>query len=321
MKDRVWITWEIQRRNRTLSASFNAKLYEFNINAPALLRYPIAIGKTIAVLAKDNPQIIFVQNPSLILTSLSILISHVLQKVLIIDMHNAGLRPLEGRYRVLNWVADRLCSWATLVIVSNNELERYVVRLGGRAISIPDPIPHIITPREMPRLQGAFNVLFICSWAEDEPYLEVLRAAESVEEGTYIYISGNSKGREQLYGKKLSKNIVLTGYVSEEQFSALLFACDCIMVLTRRENCLLCGAYEGVAAEKPLIISNTLALKKHFSKGCVYINNCAEDILGAIEQVKRNYGALIKEVAALKTQHDREFVDHMEIAEKVICNL
>jgi glycosyltransferase involved in cell wall biosynthesis len=321
MTDRIWITWEIQRRNRTLSARFNAKLYEFEIQAPALLRYPIAISKTIGVLINEKPHIIFVQNPSLILASLSLFISQVFTKALVIDTHNAGLFPIEGQYRLLNWLASKITSWGDLSIVSNNELEKFVVSQGGKAISIPDPVPDINAPESKPVLKGEFNLLFICSWAKDEPYEEVLRAAECVDKGTYIYVTGNSKGREKLYGQELPENVVITGYVSEEEFAALLYACDSIMVLTRRENCLLCGAYEGVAAGKPLIVTNTLALKTHFNKGCVFTKNNAEGILEAIDNVKQNYQTLTNEIASLKSQLDREFKRIMKKAEELISIL
>lgn len=321
MTDRIWITWEIQRRNRTLSSCFNAKLFEFDVHAPALLRYPISIGKTIGALVNDKPYIIFVQNPSLVLAALSIFISHIFKKVLIIDTHNAGLFPLEGRYRPLNWIASKITSWGDLSIVSNNELEKYVISQGGKVISIPDPVPDIIAPESKPILKGEFNLLFICSWAKDEPYQEVLRAAECVDKGTYIYVTGNSKGREMLYGQELPENVVITGHVSEEDFAALLYACDSIMVLTRRENCLLCGAYEGVAAGKPLILTNTLALKTHFSKGCVFTINNAGEILKAIDNVKQNHQTLTNEIASLKSQLDSEFKHVMKKAEELISIL
>jgi len=321
MADRIWITWEIQRRNRTLSACFNAKLYELDVHACSLFRYPIAISKTIGVLANEKPNIIFVQNPSLVLASLSVLIAYMFKKVLIIDTHNAGLFPLEGQYRLLNWIASKITSCGDLSIVSNHELEKYVVDQGGKAIAIPDPIPKIIAHESKPKLKGETNILFVCSWAKDEPYLEVLRAAESVDNGTYIYVTGNSKGREKLYGDELPESVVMTGYVSEKEYTDLLYACDVVMVLTRRENCLLCGAYEGVAAGKPLIISNTLALKQHFNKGCVFVKNNPGEILEAIDTVKQNYLALTKEIESLRLQHDRNYLEIMKEAEELIADI
>jgi hypothetical protein len=44
---------------------------------------------------------------------------------------------------------------------------------------------------------------------------------------------------------------------------------DATIVLSERENCLLCGAYETVASEKPMILSNKEALRNYFDKGAI----------------------------------------------------
>ena len=312
MKERVWITWEKQRRNKTLSAKLDAQLYEFDIRLPFFLRYPVSIGKTISVLLKERPQIIFCQNPSLVLAALALVLSRILNTTLIIDAHNAGLFPLEGRHTILNWMAARICKWTYLTIVSNSELVKHVSALGGRAISIPDPIPDIEAPDTLPQQKGTFNILFICSWSDDEPFREVINAAKHLENDTYIYITGNSKVFEKEYSEKLPVNVILTGYISDDTFAGMLYACDIVMVLTYRENCLLCGAYEGEAVGKPLILSNTNTLKDYFRKGSIYTENDAISIRNAIHLAKQKRPVLEIEIAELRKDHDSEFTELMD---------
>ena len=45
------------------------------------------------------------------------------------------------------------------------------------------------------------------------------------------------------------------------------------MDLTTRENCLVCGAYEAMAAKKPVVLSDTTALREYFHKGAVFSGN------------------------------------------------
>lgn len=307
MSDRIWITWETQRRNRTLSALVNAPLYEFDLRLPAWRRYPLAAWKTLAVLLREKPRTIFAQNPSIVLACLVIVYANLTGKKVVIDAHNAGLFPAEGKYRLLNWLASKLFRWTTITIVSNGELARHVEQLHGRAIAIPDPIPDIERPAQMEPLQGAFNILFICSWAEDEPYLEVLRAAEHLDDDVRIYITGNSRGKERQLGASLPDNVVLTGFIAEQQFNALLFMCDAVMVLTTRDNCLLCGAYEGVAAGKPLLLSNTRALRNYFSKGAVYVENTADSIAEGIRTAREKLAAATRDVSDLKNLRRNEY--------------
>ncbi len=187
--------------------------------------------------------------------------------------------------------------------------------------AIPDPIPDLVRPAEVAPLNGAFNVLFICSWAEDEPYLEVLRAAAALDSDIFIYITGNSRGKEQQLGTTLPANVVLTGYLHEQEFNALLFRCDVAMVLTTRDNCLLCGAYEGVAAGKPLLLSDTRALRNYFSKGAVYIENTADLIARGIEDSRSRHASIRQEVAELKNMRNSEYKLLLENLEQQLARL
>jgi hypothetical protein len=72
--------------------------------------------------------------------------------------------------------------------------------------------------------------------------------------------------------------VILTGYLSEEEFDRYLLSCDVVLDLTTRDNCMVCGAYEGVAAEKPLLLSDNEATAAYFTDGVELTNNSAVDI-------------------------------------------
>src|SRR5262245_25632217 len=93
---RIWITWETQRRNRTLSEKVDAELYEIDIHAHRLLRYPLSLIKTLAILLRRRPRLLFVQNPSLVLALFAVIYGRVFCKLVVVDAHNAGLFPAEG---------------------------------------------------------------------------------------------------------------------------------------------------------------------------------------------------------------------------------
>ena len=69
MPERLWITWEVQRRNRSMSKVLGAELYELVLVAPFWWRYPVLVIKTINLIWRTRPQIIFSQNPSLVLAA------------------------------------------------------------------------------------------------------------------------------------------------------------------------------------------------------------------------------------------------------------
>ena len=72
--------------------------------------------------------------------------------------------------------------------------------------------------------------------------------------------------------------MIFTGFVPEDEYLALLQGADAIIDLTTREDCLVCGGYEGVAVERPLILSDTAAIRSYFSDGVRYTDNSADDL-------------------------------------------
>ena len=297
---RVWITWETQRRNRTLSRKVGAELFEIDMNVHRLLRYPLSLLKTVAVLLRTRPKLLFVQNPSLILAFFAVFYGRCFRLRVIVDAHNAGLFPLEGRNPWLNKIAARILRLATITIVSNEGLTAYVRSHGGTPFVLPDPIPDFEAPAEESQLRGKFNVLFVCSWAADEPFREVVRAAQLLDEDVFIHMTGSRQKAERRLGADLPRNVVLTGYLSETEYTRMLHSCDVVIVLTTRDDCLVCGGYESVAAEKPLILSDTAVLREFFSRGALYTNNTAEDIASKIEKAIQVKDTLRSDIVALK---------------------
>lgn len=88
---------------------------------------------------------------------------------------------------------------------------------------------------------------------------------------------------------------------------SLLSSCDPVMDLTLMEDCLVCGAYEAVSVGKPLILSDTSALRRHFRKGAVYTLNMAGAIAEAINQVIVYRDRLVREVNSLKDELEPEW--------------
>ena len=193
MKTRVWITWEDQRRNRSISRALEAKLIELkkidSIKNP-IIKYGTGICKTLIVLLKEKPDLVFGQNPSLILSLFLIIIKRFLGFKVIIDAHNAGLFPLEGRSRILLELSRIIQQYASLTIVTNVALKAHVERNGGKAFILPDPIPEFPKTKRF-TLPNPFNLLFICSFAEDEPYEIVFKAAKKLDPSIHIYVTGN----------------------------------------------------------------------------------------------------------------------------------
>lgn len=277
----LWITWEVQRRNRSMANALNASYFEFTTSKKGVLRYAELTLKTIKLLYNEKPDVVFAQNPSIVLAFLVVTFKRIFGYVSVVDEHNAGLFPLEGRSIFLKNIARWIVSNSDIVVVTNEPLANMCLGWGGCPVVVPDPLPSFDTKKHYTRIGNKLTLLFICSWAEDEPFYELLEAASMLDSEKYeIRITGRPpNGIED----KCPESVTLLGFVSDEGFISELFGSDAVVVLTNRENCLNCGAYEAVSAGKPGILSNTLSLRNYFHKGFLFTDNSPKDIRRNIE--------------------------------------
>ncbi|MEZ4600294.1 MAG: hypothetical protein R2940_10960 [Syntrophotaleaceae bacterium] len=316
---KIWITWERQRRNRELSKALNVELfelYEIDNIKNYFLKYYTGIYKTIKILLKEKPQIVFCQNPSLVLAFFMTMTKKIFKTRVCVDAHNAGLFPAEGKSRFLLLLARIVQKCADITIVTNKNLQVFVEKNGGRGVVLPDRIPTFFNTRTL-QLKGRLNLLFICTFSSDEPYQAVFDAAAELPEDFIIYVTGNYR-KKHIEPKNLPPNVILTGFVPEKEFLDLLNSVDATIDLTTRENCLVCGAYETVAVEKILIISDTAALREYFQRGAVYVDNTASGIRRGIEIVNSKRKILQKEVVELKSFLNADWDNKRAVLETTI---
>ncbi len=315
---RIWITWETQRRNQSLSSALGAELHELDFSGlPSFLRYIKCSMCTLRILYREKPETLFVQNPSLILATLAIAISKVSKINVVIDAHNGGIQPLNGKSNFLNGWAKFILKNSPTTIVTNEAIRQEIRRhtMDTEIFVLPDPIPTIHTPTRKTPLKGKFNILFICTWATDEPYLNVIEAAKLIDKDTYIYITGNYKKNQELDFSQLPANVVLTGFIPTKEFDHLLYSVDVTMDLTTREDCLVCGAYEAISVEKPLILSKSQALQSYFP-GMVYTDNEIHDIAQCIRVILADLHRYNREAKKLKKELIRAWDEKINALEE-----
>ncbi len=301
MASRIWLTWEVQRRNRTLSKKLDATLYELISKKRGLARYAELIVKSYQVLINEKPRLLFVQNPSLVLALWAVLNRPFFSYRLIVDAHNAGLYPAEGRSVLLNFIASFVIRFADITLVTNAPLALVVINKKGRPFVLPDPLPDLLPkPAHKHRAKTKAALTYVCTWANDEPTPELIEAARELGDVLTLYITGRPPSWVKTLN--LPANIVLTGFLSEADYLDLLQSSDALIVLTTRENCLNCGAYEGVALEKPMILSDTEVIRNYFNKGIVYSKANKIALVDAIRTLLTTGANAQKQVGELKAE-------------------
>ncbi|MBI4720431.1 MAG: hypothetical protein HY770_04255 [Chitinivibrionia bacterium] len=304
-RNAIWIAWEHHRRSVTIAAALGIPLIAPRARERSRLkRYAAGISNTFGALVRCRPAVVFCQNPSILLALLMVKLSFILRFKTIVDSHNNGVLPREGRSKTLALLAKFIHRYAHVTIVHNEALAPVVERNGGRPFVLPDKVPDI--PAAAVRLRGPKNLLLITSWAADEPYEEALEAARLLGGAATVYAVGNYRKR-RIDPSAAPANVVLTGYISDEEYFGLLRSVDAVVDLTKRDNCLLCGAYEGVGAGKPLVLSDTKTLRGYFDGGAVFTSNTAEDIARAMREVLEKKDSLSREIEALKARRGEEW--------------
>ena len=284
MSERVWISWETQRRSIELAKKFGCKLFIFDWDD--ILRYPIALIGTLFILVRKRPKLLFVQNPSMFLSALACIYGMLTSAFVIVDRHTTFRlnKPHSGSFNI--WLFMRLhyftLKWADLTIVTNDFLADLVRKAEGRAFVLPDSLPEI-KPCKKVELAKSRNLLMISSFGLDEPIYEVIEAIAGFEnEDVCLYISGNYKKLDAKLPEKSPENVKFTGFLPDQDFIDLLFSVDAAMALTKSDYCMLCGCYEAISAEKPLITSKKKVLTDYFTNA-IFVDSTVDDLRGGIQ--------------------------------------
>jgi len=242
-------------------------------------RYASCIRRTFSIIRQENPKVIICQNPSLVLTLFLLAMRKLMGFRLAVDAHFGGIESYTGS-SALQHVLDFCNRSANLVIVTNQDHAEHVRRIGGQAFVCADPLPDLSAYMghgiEIPR-----KVFFICSFDIDEPYHEVFRAAEMLYEmGFRFAVSGNYV--KAGVAPERFPLVRFLGFVPEHEFYAHLDTSEVVIDLTEHDNCLVCGAYEAIAAEKPLVLSKKRALEDRFRDSAIFTENEALAIAEAV---------------------------------------
>ncbi|RWX48616.1 hypothetical protein VU01_10395 [Candidatus Electrothrix marina] len=296
----VWLAWERHRRTLELCRYLGITPIVFESSLPRLLKHPFFVASTLLYLLYKRPQILIVQNPSIILTLLGCILHRVLGFYYVVDAHHAGIIPNFSVGEKFPWVYRFWQKEADLTIVTNRFVAEIVDNNNGRTFILPDKLPEYKTDCGQFDVEGKINILCVSSFDTDEPYREIFEAAKELPEDYIIYMTGDYRKIDSTLYKKSPMNIRLTGFLSETDYYDLLNSVDLVMDLTNMENCLVCGAYEAVSQKKPLILSDTLILKEYFKKGAIFTQNYSKDIQQAIFMAIKNIEMLKHEV---KTEH------------------
>ena len=282
----IWVSWQSHRRTDGLSKFFGISLFIIKTKQTGLFRYILLSYRTLKLLANERPEVLIVQNPSLILTVLACILRPIFRYQLIVDAHNEGVVPYVnsgGHFVALTRLCHRL---ADVTIVTNEELARVVEGNGGKAVVLPDSIPQPpeqINPSGANEKGGPLRITIISTYAKDEPIAEIFRALHEVKHEYRAWITGDDRKCPDALRRLAPKTISFTGFLDELDYWQLLADSDLIIDLTLMENCLVCGLYEAMSLGVPIMLTDDVSARRLVPKGTVFTKADKDSIKNALD--------------------------------------
>jgi glycosyltransferase involved in cell wall biosynthesis len=272
------LAWFYHRRFESLTPPLGIPRVVLSTRARKPFREILLSFRTLRLLLNVRPKVVLVQNPSLVCTLLIALLRPLFGYQIVVDAHGDAVIPYAHNWKIVRAVTFFLLKYARLTIVTNQGLAARVRAHGGRPFVLCDNLP-TVSPHSRRDLGPGKHVLFISTFASDEPHAELFQAAETLRsQGVTFHVTGKVRTDTLARLPPKPDNVVLTGFLSEHDYWDLLQSCDVVVDLTTMPDCLVCGAYEAIAAGRALILTDNAPSRELFEDAALYTENHASAI-------------------------------------------
>ncbi len=289
----VVIAWtQVSRRSQELARELDAIYYRLDrVDRPkwkiiyCLFRNFI---KTFFWLGYHRPDVVITFHAHPFITLSAFMYAWIFGKKVIPDIHTAGF--LDYDYFPADLLSHFLWNHAHRILLHNSEAGKYVAEkypdLSGKIVILEDPIPHIEVAAQT-RDTDKLMCTFICRFSNDEPFREFLEAAKLIPEIDF-YITGNVEKIPSLKQEYNQTNIHFTGFLSDSDYFKQLANSDLLIALTTRPYTLMSAGYEALALGKPLIVTDSEALRQYYLDNVMYSENDMESIRASLTIAVQN---------------------------------
>ena len=299
---------------------------------PALFRYIIQGIDSYGKLRKIRPGLIFVQNPPLpavILTYIYCLFNK--RTRFAIDTHTAGF--LDRKWVIFHPIHKFLAKRAVLNTAHNYKNLEFLEKWGienFRVLQFYTPKKeelileknNILSERISRRLSNhnGLNVFMVNRFANDDAWEEVVEAARLAKEANF-FLTGDFEKISIEKRKTFPANVVLTGYVSHQEFMQLMQKCDVVLALTKRKDTVLWSVREIMAMEKPFVVTDNEVLRHYFSEVAVFSRNDKKELREKIEEAWKNRFETKGKIVAFLEKDKKRWENDMRYLEEIFSKI
>lgn len=309
----VFVSWfKFASRSESIARAFNGQSVYFA--SPKRFRmllnpflYLIKSVRTLFVLYRERPDVVFAMNPATFLPLTVYAYSMIARIPWVIDSHSAAFDSRKWTW--LSLLHRFLAGRAAFSLVTATRWADLLRSWGAKSVILDDPPMALeaydtgINVRQKFDFSDSLNICFVSTFADDEPLNEVLAAARQLSD-VRIFITGSLRKAPQALLENSSKNVTFTDYLDNDTYFSLLSEVDVVMVLTDRENTMQNGGMEAIAVKKPLITSNTRYLRETFYKGTIHVDHTVPSIADGVQKMRKNLNRYREEIKTLKKERD-----------------
>jgi glycosyltransferase involved in cell wall biosynthesis len=304
----LFIAWApYGRRSEVLARELSADLHfvhylKYKVPIYAPLKYLLQAMRTFQILLASRPGIVYVQSPPFVAGLVVDLYCRLFGAKFVLDHHTDSFGP---RWAWASRIQQYLARRAAINIVTNQYWATIIKGWSARPFILPDPFFTMPVSVDFEVKPGC-NVVFINTFAADEPIDEVLAAAAQLPEVNF-YITGKTDKKEASFFASVPPNVIFTGFLPDAQYFGLLRTADAVMALTTRDHTLQGGGCEAVSLGKPLITSDWPYLRELFARGTVYVSNTGDGIRDGIQIMIERCRELEHEIIAFREERRQEW--------------
>lgn len=278
----TWLSWHWHQRTKAITREWGIEWIMLDTHRHGLARYVELLGRSLKALWQLRRSTVIVQSPSLLLATLAVAVAPALRLRLIIDAHNESVKPFAQDAAVVRQLIRLVVRRAEMVIVTNDELAEIVRANYGRPFVLPDAIPVAPPDDSRPPRCPLPVVLVICTYAADEPVVAFIETARRLVGLAEVRLTGRPPSKAQDLLKSAPDNLKPLGFLSESAYWAELRNAQCVVDLTLKPNCLVCGGYEAIAVGKSPILSDDVSGRRLFGGVATFVDNTVEGLTNAI---------------------------------------
>lgn len=280
----AWVREDSRSRSLAIAAGGEHRtFYDLRIHSRPLvpLRYALSAARTVGYLLHRRPRAVVIQSPPVPAAAIVWAWARLTGARIVLDTHPASFDRswVHGLMRpLLAWLTPRVAG----CIVTTPGLGEQVTRWGGRPLVVHEaPMPW----SERIRVRGgsgSATVLFVCTFAPDEPLDAVLDSARRLPDVRF-QVTGDLRRLPPDTRRAAPTNIEWVGYLGPEDYVAALEHADVVISLSLRRDSVQRSAHEAVDALRPLVLSDARHMRDLFPYA-VFVSNDGPSIAAGVTE-------------------------------------